>query len=122
MFNLRMGSKVLDEQGYPRTELVLTGGLTNTPQLAQVLADVFDTPVKLLVHAAEGTAWGAALLAKFRCEKIKDGSLDWADFLSTQTAGDYRLFQPDAAATATYEIVFRNYEELMRKSAKFLAN
>ena len=41
MFNLRLGCEVLDAQGFPRTELVLTGGLTRTPELAQILADVF---------------------------------------------------------------------------------
>ncbi len=57
MFNLRLGSRVLDDQGFPRTELVLTGGLTKTPELAQMLADVFETPVTLLESAEEGTAW-----------------------------------------------------------------
>ena len=66
MFNLKLGSEVLDRQGYPRTELVLSGGLTKTPELSQILADVFETPVTLLESAEEGTAWGAALLAKYR--------------------------------------------------------
>ena len=57
MFNLRLGSNVLDQQNFHRKELILTGGLTKTPELGQVLADVFDTPVTLLESAEEGTAW-----------------------------------------------------------------
>ena len=64
MFNLKLGSQTLDRQGFPRKELVLSGGLTKTPELGQVLADVFETPVKLLAGADEGCAWGAALMAK----------------------------------------------------------
>ncbi|MFM8709320.1 MAG: FGGY-family carbohydrate kinase [Planctomycetia bacterium] len=66
IFNLKMGSDELDRQGYPRTEIVLSGGLTKTPALGQILADAFNTPVVILDGAAEGTAWGAALMAKYR--------------------------------------------------------
>ncbi len=59
MFNLRMGSA----QGFPRTEIVLSGGLVKTPALGQLLADAFHTPVAIRAAAAKGTAWGAALLA-----------------------------------------------------------
>jgi len=62
----------LDSQGFPRTELVLSGGLTQTPQLGQVLADVFNTTVSLLDSAEEGTAWGATLMAKYR-SLVSDG-------------------------------------------------
>lgn len=121
MFNLRLGSKILDDQGYPRTELVLTGGLTKTPELAQILADVFDTPVKVLESAAEGTAWGAALLAKFRHEKLNGSPLDWTGFLSTVSAGSHRRFQPDSNAVLAYAAVLANYEKLLRAHSTFLA-
>ena len=70
IFNLRVGSDLLDAQGFPRTEIVLSGGLTKTPALGQLLADAFNTPVSILDGATEGTAWGAALLAKHRADTL----------------------------------------------------
>ena len=122
MFNLRLGSEVLDAQGYPRSELVLTGGLTKTPELAQILADVFDTPVTLLENAAEGTAWGAALLAKFRHEKLKGSAVDWVSFLATNSAASHGQFRPDSSAVPIYAAVFEKYKKLLRVQANFLAN
>ena len=113
MFNLRIGSEILDSQGFPRTELVLSGGLTKTPELGQVLADVFATPVKLLDTADEGTAWGAALMAKFRHRKLEGVSGDWAEFLGQQSSGDQTRFEPNADAAAQYETVYQRYRKLV---------
>ena len=113
MFNLRLGSEVLDGQGYPRTELVLTGGLTKTPELAQLLADVFDTAVTLLESAEEGTAWGAALLAKFRAEVAAGRNRDWASFLGEQSGGGRVRFSPNSKTVETYNRVYDQYKRLM---------
>ncbi len=113
MFNLKLGSETLDQQGFPRTEIVLSGGLTKTPELAQILADVFDTPVKLLDSAEEGTAWGAALMAKFRLEKIDGESKSWSDFLGGHMAAGPTLYQPIAENVAKLESVFRRYRKLL---------
>ena len=113
MFNLRLGSEVLDGQGYPRTELVLTGGLTKTPELAQILADVFGTAVTLLESAEEGTAWGAALLAKFRAEIVVGRKQEWASFLGQQSGGGRVKFTPDQNAVHRYNLVFEKYKRLM---------
>jgi sugar (pentulose or hexulose) kinase len=113
MFNLKIGSEALDRQGFPREQLVLSGGLTRSPALAQVLADVFDTPVTLLESAEEGTAWGAALTAKFRRAKIAGSTQSWTDFLASQPAGTSRKFQPDGTAARTYDEVYRRYKQLV---------
>ena len=70
--NLKQGSEVLDQQGYPRSQIVLTGGLTRTPELGQVLADIMQTPVSLPAGSDEGTALGAALLASYRYETMQN--------------------------------------------------
>ena len=70
MYNLKAGNAILDEQGFPRTEIILTGGVTKTPEVGQIVADVFDTRVRVLDSAEEGSAWGAALLVKYQREKI----------------------------------------------------
>lgn len=114
MFNLRLGSEVLDAQGYPRTELILSGGLTRTPKLAQLLADVFDAPVTLLDSAEEGTAWGAALMAKYRHLVAGGASDSWEQFLANQASGQPTRFPPQANAVAELASVYQRYKRLMQ--------
>ena len=117
IFNLRLGVEVLDEQNFPRSEIVLSGGLTRTPQLAQIIADVFRTPVRLLDSAEEGSAWGAALMGKFRHLAIHEGktSENWPEFLSVHATGDVTVFQPDEVTAKIYDEVFGRYCELLEK-------
>ena len=112
MFNLRLGSEVLDSQGFPRTELVLSGGLTKTPELGQILADVFGTTVTLLDSAEEGTAWGATLMAKYRHLVIGGETITWAEFLDQQACSKTR-FEPNAEGVAKYESVYQRYKKLV---------
>ena len=114
MFNLKMGSEVLDGQGYPRNELILSGGLTKTPESAQILADVFDVPVVLLESSEEGCAWGAALMAKFRQAKINGELVDWSSFLESHSGSGRRRFEPDPDNIEQYAAVFARYKRLMK--------
>jgi len=119
IFNLRMGSDELDAQGFPRTEIVLSGGLTKTPALGQLVADAFATPVTIRAAAAEGTAWGAALLAKYRavcCGRARGagpegGAPDWPAFLDAHATGTTTRFTPRPASVAT---LARSYERHRR--------
>jgi sugar (pentulose or hexulose) kinase len=115
MFNLRLGCQALDQQGYPRTEIILSGGLTKTPECGQILADVFRTPVVLLDSAEEGCSWGAALLAKYR---HLNGAADWPAFLDEVADGTSshtrQRFVPDAAFAAEYDRVFEKYKALLQ--------
>ncbi|MEL7497402.1 MAG: FGGY family carbohydrate kinase [Planctomycetota bacterium] len=115
MFNLRIGSEVLDRQGFPRDELVLSGGLTRTPELGQVLADVMNTRVTLFAGADEGCAWGAALMAKYR---VSNGGQTWEAFLQTLANAmteDATRFDPDQDAVKTYNDVYLRYQELLKR-------
>ncbi len=113
MFNLKLGSEHLDKQGFPRNELLLSGGLTKTPELGQILADVFGTTVRLLESAEEGTAWGAALMAKFRQQKIDGASMNWAEFLQDQPSSVQTSFEPNTENVETYENVYQRYKKLV---------
>jgi sugar (pentulose or hexulose) kinase len=113
IFNLRLGSEELDRQGYPRTEIILSGGLVKTPQLGQLVADVFDTPVTILDGAAEGTAWGAALMAKFRDETLAGSLLDWPTFLAGQRAKSHQRFTPRPESVAVLARVCERYRRLL---------
>ena len=118
MFNLKLGSEDLDAQGYPRVELILTGGLTKTPELAQLLADVFDAPVTLPESAEEGTAWGAALMAKFRSIIVDGQNEDWASFLTSHQGSSDRRFTPNPASVEAYNSVYQRYKRLVSVQAK----
>lgn len=115
MFNLKLGSEVLEQQGFPRKEIILTGGLTKTPELGQLLADVFNTPVAILDSAAEGSAWGAAVLAKYRYGCLAGKPIPWTKFLAQHATGRARRFAPEAAAVAVYAQVYRRYRESLRE-------
>ena len=113
-FNLRAGCEILDSQGFPRTEIMLSGGLTKTPELGQIIADVFRAPVSLLESAEEGTAWGAALLAKY-CHQSSGGKKgDWASFLREHATGKPTRFEPKDSAAAEYDDVYHRYRRLMK--------
>jgi sugar (pentulose or hexulose) kinase len=115
MFNLRLGCEVLDAQGYPRRELVLSGGLARTPEFGQILADVFETPVRLLASAEEGTAWGAALLAKFLHQRLTSPQTqEWSAWLACLRGSESSPALPDPGKAAIYQEVFQRYRKLMR--------
>ena len=113
IFNLKLGSDELDRQGFPRTEIVLSGGVTKTPALGQILADAFNTPVSILDGAAEGTAWGAALMAKYRRLSIADRAPEWSAFLAGHASGTPTRFTPRPAATAVYREMEKRYRRLV---------
>jgi sugar (pentulose or hexulose) kinase len=118
IFNLRIGSELLDAQDFPRTEIILSGGLTKTPALGQLLADAFDTPVVILDGAAEGTAWGAALMAKFRDETLAGKGGDWAAFLQRHASGRPTRFEPRPQAAAVHGRTFARYKRLVAAHAQ----
>jgi len=113
VYNLRLGSEPLDAQGFPRTEIVLSGGLVKTPGLGQVIADVFRVPVAIAAGAAEGSAFGAVLLAKYRDERSARGTAadDWPAFLARHDPGATTRFTPRPAVAAALD---RGYERHRR--------
>jgi len=113
IFNLRIGSDELDRQGFPRTEIILSGGLTKTPALGQIVADAFNTPVTILDGATEGTAWGAALMAEYRSRSLSGRAPDWAAFLAGHAGGTPIRFTPRPAATAAYRRMEDRYRRLV---------
>ncbi|MEO0529314.1 MAG: FGGY family carbohydrate kinase [Planctomycetota bacterium] len=111
MFNLRLGSEVLDAQGYPRDEVVLTGGLARTPELGQLLADVMRAPVTVLPAADEGTAWGAAALAKHRWEHLNGTGEDWDTFLGRHKPAETLRFTPNDDEAVALDAVYQRYQQ-----------
>ena len=118
MFNLKLGCEVLENQGFPRREIVLSGGLTKTAETGQIVADVFDTPVVLLESAVEGCAWGAALLAKYRWARLHGETQSWSKFLGQVYVAKRTRFEPAADAVTQYQQSFRRYKRLMKVQPK----
>ena len=118
IFNLRRGSEELDTQGFPRTEIILSGGLTKTPALGQILADALHAPVVILDGATEGTAWGATLLAKYRDQSLTGKhaagkTAEWAAFLESHASGAQTRFTPRPAAAATLDRAYARHRRLV---------
>jgi sugar (pentulose or hexulose) kinase len=113
IFDLRMGSDVLDAQGYPRTEIVLSGGLVKTPALGQLVADVFRTPVAILDGASEGSAFGAALLAAYRDRCRTGGAGSWEAFLASNAPNPAYRFLPRAGSTGVLEHSYTRHKRLV---------
>jgi sugar (pentulose or hexulose) kinase len=120
IFNLKLGSDVLDAQGYPRHEIVLSGGLVKTPALGQLVADVFQTPVVILAGASEGSAWGAALLAAYRDRRIAGESASWEAFLAAHAQAPAHRFTPRAVAAATFDRSYARHRRLVAMQSELV--
>lgn len=130
MFNLLIGTQQVEatetkNDDNVKKEIVLTGGLSKTPETGQILADIFDRPVRLLEASDEGGAWGAALLAKYYddCEsrnRAKEGERippkfdDWLTFLKTIEAKEQQTFFPRAEQVAIYHKMLTKYKKLLQ--------
>jgi sugar (pentulose or hexulose) kinase len=127
MFNLKKGMNYLKEKGVTMRVILLSGGLAKTPEMGQVVADVFGLPVRLLQGAEEGCSWGAAVLAKYRCHKLEQttskdstgaNTNDWIDFLKSITTPPMQSFHPYPPDSALYELSFQKYQNLLELQPK----
>ena len=104
--------------------MILSGGVTKTPKLGQILADVFNAKVTLFDAAEEGTAWGAALMGAYRHSVLQaddadaadgDGHESWSDYLSRVDKGEANVeFYPDASRHEAYSEVYAKYKQLVK--------
>mmetsp|Transcript_45974 Transcript_45974/g.49596 ORF Transcript_45974/g.49596 Transcript_45974/m.49596 type:complete len:151 (+) Transcript_45974:1022-1474(+) len=101
-----------------KKEIVLTGGLTKTPQTGQILADIFDRPVRLLESADEGGAWGASLLAKYYHDSSSTSTapdpVDWLKFLKTIKVKEEQMFFPQSGRVHIYREMLTKYRKLLK--------
>ncbi len=96
---LKIGMDILKKEEVKIDRLTGHGGLFKTPRVAQqILADVLETPISVTENAAEGGAWGIAILAAY-IDKASELSL--AEYLKS------KVFS--ASSTITIE---PNYDDL----------
>jgi xylulokinase len=116
VMNLKMGLEVLAKQGFAIAEIVLTGGLTRTPELGQVLADFIGAPVRIPEQADEGTAFGAALLARYRFEVSHGSQLRWSEFLASLPCKTDRQFLPNPLNQSAVDDYYQKYRKYCKRS------
>src|SRR4051812_35689383 len=108
---LRIGMDVLQKaEGARLDRMFAHGGLFKTEGVAQrFLAAAIDTPVSVGDVAAEGGAWGIAVLAAFATGRSPDQSL--ADYLDSAVFADAGLqtAQPDPADVAGFDAFLERY-------------
>ncbi len=101
---LRVGMDVLTDVEQVRLDRMFAhGGLFTTKGVAQrFLAAAIDTPVVVGDIAAEGGAWGIAVLAAFRVRRAEGQSL--SDFLDTEVfaGAALQVVDPDPADVAGF--------------------
>ena len=86
------------------------GGLFKTKGVAQkFLAAAINTPVSVGDVAAEGGAWGIAVLAAFL--RDRDPGQDLTDYLATRVFADVALHteSPAEADVTGFEVFIRRY-------------
>jgi sugar (pentulose or hexulose) kinase len=108
---LRIGMDVLQKaEGVRLDRMFAHGGLFTTRGVAQrFLAAAIDTPVSVGDVAAEGGAWGIAVLAAFATRRSPDQEL--ADYLDDVVFPDTDLptVAPDPADVAGFDTFLQRY-------------
>jgi sugar (pentulose or hexulose) kinase len=108
---LRIGMDVLQKnEGVRLNRMFAHGGLFKTRGVAQkFLAAAIDTPVSVGDVAAEGGAWGIAVLAAF--QRDRDPGQDLTDYLATRVFANVALHTetPAEADVAGFEAFVRRY-------------
>ena len=108
---LRIGMDVLQkDEGVRLDTMFAHGGLFTTKGVAQrFLAAAIDTPVSVGDTAAEGGAWGIAVLAAFLTHRTAGESL--ADYLDAKVFADTVLetADPDPVVVAGFDTYIRRF-------------
>jgi sugar (pentulose or hexulose) kinase len=112
---LRIGMDVLTKDENVRLDTMFAhGGLFTTKGVAQrFLAAAIDTPVAVGETAAEGGAWGIAVLAAFLTHGKPGQSL--ADYLTTRVFADAELdeVKPDPVDVAGFDAFMQRYVQAL---------
>jgi xylulokinase len=92
--------------GHAPRQLVLTGGASRNTGVQRVIADVFQTPVRVL-QVANASALGGALRA---AQAV--GNVPWAELFGTFVALDPKVrVEPDAATRGAYAALSSAFDD-----------
>ena len=106
---VKVGMDVMTkDEGVRVDSLVGHGGIFTTPVVAQrILAAAFNTPIRVMSTAAEGGAWGMAVLADYtaHAQTALDDYLDNTVFAGAQ----YSTEEPQPADVDGFEDFFEHF-------------
>lgn len=107
---VKIGMDVMTKDEQVRVDsLVGHGGIFTTPKVAQkILAAAFNTPIKVMSTAAEGGAWGMAVLADY----LFHADTALADYLDERVFADAESTTetPDPTDVAGFEDFFARFQ------------
>ena len=109
---LSLGMRVLDDEGVGLDRMYAHGGMFRTAGVAQrFLAAALDAPVAVSETAAEGGAWGVAVLAAYSAAAASGAGLDLPTFLDERVfAGSQPVTaEPDPADVAGFAVYLDRY-------------
>ena len=108
---VKIGMDVMTkDEGVAVDSLVGHGGIFTNPKVAQkILAAAFDTPIKVMSTAAEGGAWGMAVLADYlwHADQPLDEFLDARVFADAASTTE----NPDEGDVAGFEEFFDRFRK-----------
>ena len=108
---VKIGMDVMTkDEGVAVDSFVGHGGIFTTPKVAQkILAAAFDTPIKVMSTAAEGGAWGMAVLADYlwHADQPLDEFLDARVFADAASTTE----NPDEGDAAGFEEFFDRFRK-----------
>ncbi len=108
---VKIGMDVMTkDEGVAVDSLVGHGGIFTTPKVAQkILAAAFDTPIKVMATAAEGGAWGMAVLADY----LWHADTPLADYLDERVFSDAESVteNPEPQDVAGFEDFFARFRK-----------
>jgi len=116
LFGVKHGIDVLLEQGCKFNEIIITGGVANSPELmGQMIADVLNMPARIRKSANEGGALGGAYLARFSRLKTANPGLTYDQFMANMLGEESgQVFTPDTAAGAAYTDMYEaGYRDML---------
>ena len=119
---VRIGMDVMTKnEGVAVDSLVGHGGIFTTPKVAQkILAAAFNTPIKVMSTAAEGGAWGMAVLADYlwHADQPLDEFLDARVFADAASTTE----NPDENDVAGFEEFFDRFRKGLAIEHTAIAN
>ena len=119
---VKIGMDVMTkDEGVAVDSLVGHGGIFTTPKVAQkILAAAFNTPIKVMSTAAEGGAWGMAVLADYlwHADQPLDEFLDARVFANAASTTE----NPDESDVAGFEEFFDRFRKGLAIEHTAIAN
>ena len=119
---VKIGMDVMTKnEGVAVDSLVGHGGIFTTPKVAQkILAAAFNTPIKVMSTAAEGGAWGMAVLADYlwHADQPLDEFLDARVFANAASTTE----NPDENDVAGFEEFFDRFRKGLAIEHTAIAN